>query len=1223
MEFDVKGIPYDADVFQVQKAIEEVLHGPDLFDPEDPKTRGRVPNFKVRLNESEIGRLHNGSAILTLPTRKLGDRLSDWLREPKNGIRVLKRTLKFYRTNKVVNTGAKHNLEKSLYIGPEKEQERQKIVHALQESRLRIDKVQFGVWYKPPLAPPNSGRAFSVEYERDCSERSSGYLEISYDHKAIKIELGEPMTEEQSYNVVVKFSSIRKFGMGFDFGKAFIAFDLLTPPVLEEKNFNDRPREGIQRRRNKVRDRISALDDAHARVAPYAHHLRLVLSDSDDIYTFEQLCKMSQCEPHPVRLPMNIDISWRDFFSRRTLYSIEQWLKSMNWKNAFQIEALLRNGIMNTEDLRLRMHQPIEDVLKKYDVQASEILRQFTVIVSLRTPDETPLQCLKRVCIEREAVSPIAMAPGHFACHHVTFTPTRMILEGPYVTQSNRVIRRFQKHRPDLIENFVRVDFRDEDRISYRWDREVDGTWFLQQRVGKILKEGFDLGGKHFEFLGYSTSALREHAVWFVARFRDPEEGYVTAESIRQSLGDFSELTTKPSRYAARIAQAFTATDPSIVLKKGEWEEQPDLGLHTDGVGTISMDLADRMWEMKCAMSESLRGNRVKPSAYQIRFLGYKGVVVVDHRLTGIKMRLRKSQRKFPIHDVEEAEIEIARTFDFPNPVHLNRPVIMVLEDRGVSKDAFMDLQEKAKATVYTASDSLEKFRDLLKSSNLGSKYHLSFILEQLGKFDLDLTARNGKTPIGSAFLGRLLRYCINHVLRLMKHRARIPVPKSYQLVGVADEGQAYIQEGCDAKDVFTLDQGRIYVCVQESPDEEPKWLKGSCVISRSPVIHPGDVQRVHAVGKPPDDKLCFFKDLKNVVVLPAVGDRSLASCLAGGDLDGDTFDIYFSNPTLLPPIQKEPAEYPPGEIWELPNGREATVDDICDFVVEYINSDVVGLLSDRHLTIADQSKDGTFDERCMALAALCSKAVDYPKNGVAVNIDDMPHTYTSFKPDWHKAEESGPRDNDFYESDRALGFLYRGITLQKLDAPLDIPATQSSTLSDPISLAVAPVVQRTLNPRAQSPNCGYNPDVRAEEIGARFAASLYARYAREMRYIRSTHTLTDAPDVQLAEEEIVVGTILASCTQERWRTDRMYRMKLHVETLVKDIRNRILTDAAHADEERLKEGLKIAWDTWVWSQKNNDKEVIESFALVALGVVLDILKKLDAIPEVPDVAGL
>lgn len=103
----------------------------------------------------------------------------------------------------------------------------------------------------------------------------------------------------------------------------------------------------------------------------------------------------------------------------------------------------------------------------------------------------------------------------------------------------------------------------------------------------------------------------------------------------------------------------------------------------------------------------------------------------------------------------------------------------------------------------------------------------------------------------------------------------------------------------------------------------DPREL-GSVVISRSPVVHPGDsecapfrtvclhvfvdsniVQRVYAVGKPPPNKLCFFRNLKNVVVLPSVGervlvhlidgverpsilgDRSMASCLGGGDLDG------------------------------------------------------------------------------------------------------------------------------------------------------------------------------------------------------------------------------------------------------------------------------------------------------------------------------------------------
>lgn len=154
------------------------------------------------------------------------------------------------------------------------------------------------------------------------------------------------------------------------------------------------------------------------------------------------------------------------------------------------------------------------------------------------------------------------------------------------------------------------VEFRDED-FAYRWDGDVDGTLFLQRRVGKILHEGFEVAGRKFEFLAYSTSSLREHAVWFVSPFRDPVEGYVNARTIRASLGDFSDLLRTPSKWAARIAQAFTATDPSVKIRRGQWEEQDDLGPHTNGVGTISLELADMIWEEKCRAREIIGGKQV------------------------------------------------------------------------------------------------------------------------------------------------------------------------------------------------------------------------------------------------------------------------------------------------------------------------------------------------------------------------------------------------------------------------------------------------------------------------------------------------------------------------------------------------------------------------------------------------------------------------------------
>lgn len=66
---------------------------------------------------------------------------------------------------------------------------------------------------------------------------------------------------------------------------------------------------------------------------------------------------------------------------------------------------------------------------------------------------------------------------------------------------------------------------------------------------------------------------------------------------------------------------------------------------------------------------------------YQIRFLGFKGVVAIDEQLDlrkdGIHMRLRKSMKKFDVRDEDtiEAPLEIANAFEVPGNCYLNRSV--------------------------------------------------------------------------------------------------------------------------------------------------------------------------------------------------------------------------------------------------------------------------------------------------------------------------------------------------------------------------------------------------------------------------------------------------------------------------------------------------------------------------------------------------------------------
>ncbi|VDB94968.1 unnamed protein product [Peniophora sp. CBMAI 1063] len=1232
MELALKYIDFEATKYDVQKAIEAVLHGPDLYDPEDPNNKGRVPNFSVVLKESHVGRLHAGEGTLGLPSRRLGERFLDWLHDPahrKEGIRVCGRKLYISKSQTRMSEEHQQILENAVYIAPEQEKRRQKILHHLSE-RLRIARVQFGTWYRPtPVRGKVQNRIFSVEYECDYTERSEAWVEVVYDHKSIKIELGSRYTEESCKFVNVKFSSINKIAIGEEFGNPYVVFDMIVPPDFEMMNFSGATPDGVRRKMFKDRDRVCGLDDAHARVAPYSPHLRLVLFKMGDLDRFYALCRIAQCQPHPLRMD-HVEAESRRFFAQKEMHYLSRWLRSMPWRDAFQVEALLRNGLLNTNDLLVDLRDPIDAVIRDFGSLASDILRLFCNDLSLRPLSETPAQCFQRVRDENVDVTPLRLAPGHFACHHITFTPTRTLLEGPYATQSNRVIRRYQRaHAPELLDNFVRVDFREEDRLPFRWDRNVDGSYLLQQRVGRILKKGFELGGRHFEFLAYSSSALRSHAVWFMSSFIDPDakpnDCEVTPEGIRRSVLDFKvkdneELLRQPSKLAARIALAFTATDPSVTLDSSQWEEIPDIrtlmenggtSCHTDGVGTISPELGDMIWTVMCEASSNYRINRVKPSAYQIRFLGYKGVVVVDHRLTGVRMRLRRSQRKYVAHEVTSAPLEIARAFDYPNTAFLNRPVIMVLEDRGVRMEHLLELQQFAKRDVYTARDNLDNFRKLLKLNNLGNKFHLAFIVESLSCLGLDFKEHGSMKALGSEVFSRLLRYAINSVLRTLKHRARIPVPKSYKLVGVADEGVQYIRDGVSADDVYTLPAGRIFACIQESPEDEPVFLKGLCSISRSPVVHPGDVQRVFAIGKPPEGKICFFRGLKNAVVLPAQGPRSLADCLGGGDLDGDQFDVFINNPDLLPTTQCEPAAYPAVDPWTLPQGRTVTVEDICDFIVEYINSNVLGLLSDRHLTIADQSKQGTYDRHCMMLASMCSRAVDYAKHGVPIDLNEtrLPRYLIPYKPDWHKAEVSDVRDNDYYVSERALGHLYRDITLIADDAPLEIPIFPiGPPMTDTISTALLPIVQQVL-----SEDEGASVESDAALIS--LASDLFTRYAHELRYIRSTHSLSNNPGVQLSEEEVVLGVILSTSTYRGLREDRTYRMKLHTETLIRDIREKLHKSTPDDEPGVTRAGLRRAWLAYAWAQEHREKEGATSFGLLVLGIVLDCLKILHVLP--------
>ena len=290
---------------------------------------------------------------------------------------------------------------------------------------------------------------------------------------------------------------------------------------------------------------------------------------------------------------MDIEIQSRNLFAQSQLDRLAKLLSRTDWKVAFQLESLLRNNLLHVGDVVYIHTNRLKPLYKRFEDDeecpdphhsVAQMLKYLVEQLQSRSQDESASQCIDRVMIVPkkaffDSIAAKMAAGGTFLCNHVTFTPTRMMLEGPYITQSNRVIRRY----PGFEHYFVRVDFRDENRTQLKRSRDKNRTQFkrsrdvsrdpiLEERVGNILKvrhllpasdarfwlrlsqQGFDLAGQHLEFLAYSSSALRQHAVLFMIPFEQNGQ-LVNAESIRKSLGDFSQDETKPAKMAARMAR--------------------------------------------------------------------------------------------------------------------------------------------------------------------------------------------------------------------------------------------------------------------------------------------------------------------------------------------------------------------------------------------------------------------------------------------------------------------------------------------------------------------------------------------------------------------------------------------------------------------------------------------------------------------------------------------
>lgn len=160
--------------------------------------------------------------------------------------------------------------------------------------------------------------------------------------------------------------------------------------------------------------------------------------------------------------------------------------------------------------------------------------------------------------------------------------------------------------------------------------------------VTRMLESGLVINGVAYRFYGHSSSQLKSRTCVLFAASKEEISRKV------ESLGDFSKMKSVAKK-AKRIGLLFSVAETTSELQPDLCEDIPDVTSKdynfTDGCGLISSGFATTLVK---SMNIRFRNQRYVPSVFQIRYRGYKGVLMTDLTMKSkTKVKFRESMKKF------------------------------------------------------------------------------------------------------------------------------------------------------------------------------------------------------------------------------------------------------------------------------------------------------------------------------------------------------------------------------------------------------------------------------------------------------------------------------------------------------------------------------------------------------------------------------------------------
>ncbi|CAD8125247.1 unnamed protein product [Paramecium sonneborni] len=582
----------------------------------------------------------------------------------------------------------------------------------------------------------------------------------------------------------------------------------------------------------------------------------------------------------------------------------------------------------------------------------------------------------------------------------VSLTPSGYLYNIKLPEESSVIIRQYY----DQLNNFIRLHFEDENMEAIHGHYFITDYYFKQK-----LKNGMNLFDEQYRLLTWSASQLRGGSCWIF----NYKKAQITRQNFIDSIGNFSTLNVdQVAKNAARLGQNFSSSKSiefsELNIITGIDDKMGENGkLYTDGIGKISKNL---IHQIRVIMKNPYI------SAIQIRLHGAKGVLLLNDNLTDNTIELRKSMVKFNpslMNDGKYTNMISLLDYNKFRGGYLNRQIIILLVTLGIEDDVFMSFQKEYldKIQNVSAKDS-SIYKHFLVEYN-GELQGLPSIID-----NIRLMINSNLNENNNIFIKRVLDRLKRRGLMQLRTKCNILIDKAARVLGVID-------------DYDVLNEGEVVCIVMEAQDVKHMYVEGEIIVVRNPCLHPGDIRKVRALSQNEILTRCDnknpFKEYYNCIVFPCKGNSIPAEC-AGGDLDGDIYFVSWDPqiipkelyPSMIYDEEKKPSTNQVQHQGYVSSEEFFQEDKMTDFLLQYLNFDVLGKIDNSHLAFADSSIDYAKDSKCLRLAELHSTAVDYVKHGNKVYI---PQDLISKR--WPDFME---KDSIVYESQSILGKLYRDV---------------------------------------------------------------------------------------------------------------------------------------------------------------------------------------------------